>query len=507
MAKSNDPRSLQFVPYELNDRKVCCYGPTLIVCPATLIDQWCREFNKFVASGYIRILKFHGVNREHDVYELATSYDVVITSYNMVVSEYRHSSQSALFRIKWDRIIADEAHVIRNHKSTTNISVCALEASSYWCLTGTPVQNKEVDVYSLIKFLHCHPFQEYEMWRLFMASRKTGTNSRLQALLKSLLLRRTKEELADAGKIERLPTKNYIESRMTLSEPEQKVHDAFMSISRAIFIRYLEQRIEKHPELAYKYRDIIRNAKVDVQKLHEKFVKIATSKVIRHHHIFTILLRLRQICLHPSLIHTSLEDAWTKKEKAPEDDSDEEDDGPDVKSQKFDLMGGIRKLIALNEKDEDGIEQEFGAEAERIKVLSKTNPVFQPDFKSTKMIQMMEMLKDKMENTNDKIILVCSFTGFFNNVRSHLQEENIEHCELTGKVRIDQRDAIVADFNNENSAVRVMLLSLTAGGVGLNLVGANQMIILDLHWNPQWEMQVKDRIHRFGQKKEVHISK
>ena len=84
----------------------------------------------------------------------------------------------------------------------------------------------------------------------------------------------------------------------------------------------------------------------------------------------------------------------------------------------------------------------------------------------------------------------------------------IEFCVIKGDVKLIERNEIVIEFNKkENTRIRVMLLSLTAGGVGLNLVGATRMFLLDIHWNPALELQCADRIHRVGQKKPVTIYK
>lgn len=89
----------------------------------------------------------------------------------------------------------------------------------------------------------------------------------------------------------------------------------------------------------------------------------------------------------------------------------------------------------------------------------------------------------------------------------HLRNEGIKYSSLDGTVKVDKRMEIVDNFNDPNSDNRVMLLSLTAGGVGLNLVGANHLFLLDLHWNPQLENQAQDRIYRVGQKKPVFVYK
>merc|ERR1719481_1773988 len=86
-------------------------------------------------------------------------------------------------------------------------------------------------------------------------------------------------------------------------------------------------------------------------------------------------------------------------------------------------------------------------------------------------------------------------------------EEGIKYAEITGQVTIKDRGGIVEDFNRNQFGPPIMLLSLSAGGVGLNLVGANHLFLLDMHWNPQLENQACDRIYRVGQKKEVKIHK
>ena len=91
-------------------------------------------------------------------------------------------------------------------------------------------------------------------------------------------------------------------------------------------------------------------------------------------------------------------------------------------------------------------------------------------------------------------------------VARHLDRLDYEYCQISGDVNLIKRNEIVHEFNSaQNESLRIMLLSLTAGGVGLNLVGANRMFILDIHWNPALEQQCSDRIYRVGQTKNVTI--
>lgn len=109
--------------------------------------------------------------------------------------------------------------------------------------------------------------------------------------------------------------------------------------------------------------------------------------------------------------------------------------------------------------------------------------------------------------TSDKIVIVSQWTGVLEILGTHLEKEGIKFVFLTGKVLVKDRHSLVNNFNNPNTETRIMLLSLTAGGVGLNLVGANHLMLMDLHWNPQLESQAQDRIYRVGQKKPVNIYK
>merc|ERR1712173_194071 len=92
-----------------------------------------------------------------------------------------------------------------------------------------------------------------------------------------------------------------------------------------------------------------------------------------------------------------------------------------------------------------------------------------------------------------------------NILKNHVKEMGFKVCEINGQIQVKSRGAIVEDFNREGAGAQVMLLSLAAGGVGLNLVGANHLFLLDMHWNPQLEAQACDRIYRVGQTKEVTI--
>lgn len=119
----------------------------------------------------------------------------------------------------------------------------------------------------------------------------------------------------------------------------------------------------------------------------------------------------------------------------------------------------------------------------------------------------MKIVKEIVEMKHEKVIVVSQWTSFLKLVGTHLVVEHIPFTQLDGTINVHKRMEMVQNFNNASHPTKVLLLSLTAGGVGLNLVGANHLLLIDLHWNPQLEMQAQDRIYRVGQKKPVFIYK
>uniref|UniRef100_A0A6P7GYD6 Transcription termination factor 2-like isoform X2 n=1 Tax=Diabrotica virgifera virgifera TaxID=50390 RepID=A0A6P7GYD6_DIAVI len=141
-------------------------------------------------------------------------------------------------------------------------------------------------------------------------------------------------------------------------------------------------------------------------------------------------------------------------------------------------------------------------------VLSPSDPVFSKTWSSSKVEAVIKLLNEKVLTTNDdKAVIVSQWPSFLNLIAYHLEKLNVKYDQLDGSVPVIKRMDMVNKLNNPKDDLRVMLLSLTAGGVGLNLVGANHLILLDLHWNPQLENQAQDRIYRVGQQKPVFVYK
>lgn len=484
-------------------------GGTLVVCPASLVRQWEEEVDNKVKRHKLTVCVHHGNNRDTKPKHLRT-YDIVVTTYNIVSRELK--SQGALFGIKWQRIILDEAHVVRNHKAQMSISVCALRGKFKWALTGTPIQNKEADAYALIKFLRCTPFDELAHWKKWIDNKSAGGQQRLNALMKSLMLRRTKAMLQERGTLQCLPEKRIELIEVCLDKEEMNVYQKIMVYSRTLFAQFLLQRAERNTDFMYKEDS---NKPTFMQskdpngayhKVHEKFTKLHRGqKNVKSHEILVLLLRLRQICCHPGLIDSMLDGA----DNAENMDSDNDDE-----KLKIDLLEQLNNLAINDSSENRSIEGDEGLKPEEeiiakasAKVLQRSNPVFNFKRPSSKIRKVLNILKTRVLKGNDKAIVVSQWTSVLNILKTHLEEHGYITLSLNGTIPVKNRQEIVTEFNNANNNKRILLLSLTAGGVGLNLVGANHLLMIDLHWNPQLEAQAQDRIYRVGQMKNVVIYK
>lgn len=140
-----------------------------------------------------------------------------------------------------------------------------------------------------------------------------------------------------------------------------------------------------------------------------------------------------------------------------------------------------------------------------LQLMSPQNPIFDFSRSSAKLKLVIEKLEELLNGTSDKIIVVSQWITFIGVIRQRLHDLCWSTLDFTGKLSAKERELVLRDFNNTSNDKRVLLLSLSAGGVGLNLNVANHMFLVDLHWNPQLEKQAQDRIYRYGQKKPTFI--
>ncbi|XP_014476224.1 PREDICTED: transcription termination factor 2-like, partial [Dinoponera quadriceps] len=474
---------------------------TLVICPASLLSQWEKEVQDKCKRGLLSVQVYHGSNRENVPTRLAKN-DIVVTTYNIVSREFKVTS--ILFKIRWKRVILDEAHVIRNHKSQAAIAVCGLLASKRWALTGTPIQNKEVDLYSVLKFLKCTPFDDLRVWKRWVDNKNAAGHQRLATVMKTLMLRRTKQELQSQGRLESLPNKCVEEVTVKLDSQEQLVYEKILVCSRTLFAQFLAQRAEKQHMFElhagkYDQPTFLSNPNKKTQFTKAQTKLLAMHADVKTHEILVLLLRLRQVCCHPALIHAMLD----QEEMQVSEIMNAESMSPKLLSRLSNMS-----LHRTDSHENSEEEEEIGIDRRIVQnVLTAENPVFDNDRVGSKMKALFDVVK-KILQTNDKLVIVSQWATLLDIIASHLKlMKGATFAKFTGRVAIKDRPIIMESFNNPDSNPRILLLSLTAGGVGLNLVGGNHLLLFDIHWNPQLETQAQDRIYRFGQKKDVYIYK
>lgn len=503
----------------VKQKKELLDGGTLIVCPMTLLGQWKDEIETHVQPDTLSLCVHYGGGRLRDAKSLA-EYDVVITTYGLLASEFsaeNSEGSSGLFSVRWLRVVLDEAHTIKSSKTQLSRAATALVADRRWCLTGTPIQNNLEDIFSLLRFLRVEPWGNWGWWYKLIQKPYEGGDERglrlVQSILKPIMLRRTKTSTDRAGRpILVLPPVDAQVIYCELSEAERDFYDALFKKSKVKFDSF-----------------------------------VAQGRVLHNYaNILELLLRLRQCCDHPYLVmsrgdtqeYSDLNKLAKRFLKGRQDENDEEAGDAPSKAyvqqvvEELSKGGDVECPICL-EAFEDAV---FTPCAHRMcrecllatwqsatsgscpvcrKTISKqdlitapTESRFRVDIKkkwveSSKVAALMREL-ERLRSSGSKSILFSQWTAFMDLLEVPLSKSNIPFLRLDGTLSQKQRENVIRQFS-EDSSILVLIMSLKAGGVGVNLTAACNAFVLDPWWNPAVEEQAVMRIHRIGQTKRVMI--
>lgn len=372
-------------------------GPTLVVCPMSLVGNWLRETERFAPR--LRVHVHHGADRHTDeaFRNAAEAVDVVITTY-----ETAHRDAAALRKVAWRRVVADEAQQIKNIATRQSQAIRALPARHRIALTGTPVENRLAELHSVLDFANPGLFGDAESFKAkyAIAIERNGSTHALAALRRvtaPFVLRRHKTDPAIAAE---LPAKQEMTVLCTLT-----------------------------PEQAGLYRAVV--ADMEHRIAH-------TAGIERQGLILATLGKLKQICNHPA--------QFLKEQGTP----------------LAGRSGKVERLVAI-------LEEALGA--------------------------------------GDKALCFTQYARFGELLHAHLAERlGVEVLFLHGGVTGRRRDEIVRRFQSADGPT-VFVLSLKAGGTGLNLTAAGQVIHVDRWWNPAVEDQATDRAYRIGREQLVQVRK
>jgi SNF2 family DNA or RNA helicase len=374
-------------------------GSMLLVCPTSVLGNWERELKRFAPT--LKILVHHGAGRLQGkpFAQSVAKHDVVLTSYPLV-----HRDEKALVATDWQCVILDEAQNIKNPEARQSQAIRKLQAKNRIALTGTPLENRLTELWSILDFLNPGYLgsKAFFQKRFAVPIEKYGDTASLQtlrSLAQPFILRRTK---TDRTIIQDLPDKQ----EMTVFCPLT-------------------------PEQAALYEKTVQDSLEAVE---------SAEGIQRHGVILATLTKLKQICNHPAQ---------------------------------------YLKEATLTETPQ----------------------------RSGKLKRLEEMLEEALME-GDRALIFTQFAEMGKLLQGYLQQTlNRETLLLYGGVPKPKREAMIDQFQNDPQGPRLFILSLKAGGVGLNLTRANHVFHFDRWWNPAVENQATDRVFRIGQTRNVQVHK
>ncbi|KAI1735393.1 SNF2 family N-terminal domain-containing protein [Xylaria scruposa] len=509
-------------------------GPTLIVAPTGVLSNWEQQFTEHVKTDQLpRVFRFHGSAKLHKLKKAdILQYDVVITSYGVLASQFKSGNWNALFGVDWNRVVLDEGHVIRNPSTKSAQAACKLQAKSRWILSGTPFVNNAMDFWSALLFLKITGgIQEKSIFNHRIARPLDGivkdknnkarlkirgeAQAMFQALVQDLCLRR-KKDMAFINL--QMPDKTEYVHRVRFTKLEQLKYEEMLTEAREILQQFISRS----------YSGGGRKRKQKRSENGEKGVGFAN--------VLETLLRLRQMCDHWSLTGSRVKEILAKLGKdelvalTPENaqillealaeairisedcpicyDPIQTHD-PVITACKHRFGKGCI-LNALKRQERCPMcRQDVTADdllEPQTEIESPTGADTDSDRRSSKTDQLEILVEKHLRDPASKVVIFSQWTSFLDIIEDLLVEKKIKCARLEGKMNIKKRDEAVEKLNNDPET-RVMLASLHAAGVGVNLTAADTVILTDCWWAPAIEDQAVDRVHRIGQKRPVTVYK
>ncbi len=386
----------QTIAYLLHLRTRNSRKPALVVCPTSVVSNWQHELARFAPG--LRVLIHHGTGREKENFaHQAARHDIVITSYALL-----HRDEKHLKEVAWGEVILDEAQNIKNPDTKQAKAARGLPAEHRLALTGTPIENRLTEVWSIFQFLNPGYLGSEEAFRATLARpiermQDPGATERLRALVAPFILRRLK---TDPNVITDLPAKNEMKVLCNLTREQATLYQAVVNDSL--------RRIEE------------------------------TGGVQRRGIILATLMKLKQVCNHPAQ-----------------------------------FLG-------------DGSEL-----ADR----------------SGKLNRLAEMLEE-VRAVRERALIFTQFAGMGRLLKGYLEAAlGDEALFLCGSTPAKARMGMIDSFQTDPHGAPIFILSIKAGGTGLNLTRANHVFHFDRWWNPAVENQATDRAFRIGQTRNVQVYK
>lgn len=360
------------------------HKPSLIVSPASIVYNWYNEFEKFAPT--IKVFKYIG-NERNKSFDYFNDYDIILTTYGLLRNDIESFEKFSFYYI-----VLDESQMIKNPGSKIYSSVLKLQSDRKLLLTGTPIENTLIDLWTQLNFVNRDMLGSLKFFKDYFVKgverQDDAISNRLQKIVKPFIFRREKQEVAKD-----LPPLTEQIRYCKMSEVQEKMYETEKSKVRNMIFETIE-------------KDTFQKSTINVLQA---------------------LMKLRQLANHPALVgstHSS--------------------------SGKFD--------------------------------------------------EVLRMLPNIIHH--HKVLIFSSFVSHLDLFKEHFTKEGIHFAYLTGNTQ--KREEVIKGFQ-EDEDCKVFLISIKAGGVGLNLTQADYVFILDPWWNPAVENQAVSRAHRIGQTNNVTV--
>ncbi|KAE8713247.1 SWI/SNF-related matrix-associated actin-dependent regulator of chromatin subfamily A member [Hibiscus syriacus] len=470
---------------------------TLVVCPPSVFSSWITQLEEHTSPGKLKVYMYYGRERTKEVDELKT-YDIVLTTYSTLATE-ESWLDSPMKKMEWWRVILDEAHVIKNANAQQSKAVTNLKATCRWVVTGTPIQNGSLDLFSLMAFLRFEPFSIQSYWRSLvqrpLAQGNKNGLSRIQVLMASISLRRTK-----GNNLVGLPPKTLQTCYVELSVEERELYDQIEGKAKSVIEEY-----------------------------------ISNDSLVRNYStVLGILLRLRQICTSLALLPPDLRALF------PSSNIEDVSNNPEL----------LQKMVVMLQDGEDFdcpicicpptdvvITRcaHIFCQSCILKTLQRTKPccplcrqpLSQSDLfsappessdadhteissrntASSKVSALVSLLQESIaQKPTTKSVVFSQFRTLLLLLEKPLTDAGFKILRLDGSMTAKRRAQVIEEFQFPGpDGPTVLLASLKASGAGINLTAASRVYLMEPWWNPAVEEQAMDRVHRIGQKEDVKI--
>lgn len=490
---------------------------------------------------------------------IITSYGVILSEFNQVVARGGdRGSHGGLFSLEFFRIILDEAHFIKNRQSKTAKACYELTAQHRWVLTGTPIVNRLEDLFSLVRFLRVEPWSNFSFWKTFItvpfeSKEFIRALDVVQTVLEPLVLRRTKDmKTPDGQALVPLPPRTIEIEEIELSKQEREVYDYIFNRAKrtfnatveagtllksytTIFAQILRLRqscchpiLTRNKTIAVEEEEAAAASDVangladdmDLQELIERFTSDAESgeQDIANKFGAHVLQQIQSevsnecpICAEEPMIEPVVTGCWHSACKKCLQDYIEHQKSKHTLPLCFNCREPINArdiFEIINHSADDSLYSatpppNSTPTSSSLPRITLRRIGTDSSAKIAALVGQLKSLRTAFPTT--KSVVFSQFTSFLDLIAPALSRASISHLRFDGAMTQKARAAVLAEFEASKGRGVVLLLSLRAGGVGLNLTCAQRVFMMDPWWSFAVEAQAIDRVHRMGQEGEVKV--